>query len=207
MNNSIKNIIFDLGGVVIDIDLNLAYLEFSKLLNITHQEVYHKFYDFHLWNKHEIGEVSDTELRLEINKFAYTQLSDNQIDKAWNSLLIEIPKSRIARIIELSTKYNVFVLSNTNGIHVEHFGKLLFESTGIEKLDFIFKKVYYSHEMKLRKPDIKIYENLLNDAQILASETLFLDDNLDNIIAAQSIGIHGVHVINPLTMLDYLKNY
>ncbi len=207
MSNKIKNIIFDLGAVVIDIDLDITYNAFSDLLEISTNEVRNLLYKNDIWNKHETGELSDDMLRNFIKSQTHKSISDFQIDHAFNALLIDIPKARIDRIVELSKKYKIFVLSNTNGIHANCFNNLLYSKTGYANLTTIFDQVYYSHLIGLRKPNLEIYHHVLSNSKINANETLFLDDNLDNILAAKSIGIHAIQVVYPLTILDYLKEY
>lgn len=207
MNKNIKNIIFDLGAVVIDIDVNLTYQAFATLWKISPKDAQILLYQNDAWNKHESGEISDNQWRIYLQSLSKTPISVAQIDSAFNALLLDVPKIRINKILELSQKYNIFVLSNTNAIHAKCFNNLLFLSTGIANLDQIFNTVYYSHLLGLRKPNIEIYNQVLSNSNINATETLFLDDNLDNILAAQSIGIQAQQVVAPLTMLDYLKKY
>ena len=201
-----KNIIFDLGAVIINIDFQKTFESFSKIGNTDVLQVLKKFEDHRILHRYETGEVDDKGFRNLIREEFGTQLSDDQIDDAWNALLLDIPQERIDLILKLKNKYRLFILSNTNAIHIKGVNTILNKTTGIPNLDNIFEKVYYSHEVLLRKPDVAIYEYLLRDKDLKASETIFLDDNLDNIKASERVGITSLWVNHPLTILDLLKD-
>ena len=129
------------------------------------------------------------------------------IDVAWNSLLLDLPPERVELLKKLRENYRLFLLSNTSSIHITQVNKILEATTGIEKLDDLFEKVYYSYDMGLMKPDPAIYLQVLKEQGLEAEETLFLDDNADNIAAASKLGIDTIHVQKPVTILDYLKDY
>jgi HAD superfamily hydrolase (TIGR01509 family) len=201
-----KNIIFDLGAVIINIDFQKTFESFSKIGNTDVLQVLKKFEDHRILHRYETGEVDDKGFRNLIREEFGNQLSDDQIDDAWNALLLDIPQERIDLILKLKNKYRLFILSNTNAIHIKGVNTILNKTTGIPNLDNIFEKVYYSHEVLLRKPDVAIYEYLLRDKDLKASETIFLDDNLDNIKASERVGITSLWVNHPLTILDLLKD-
>lgn len=207
-NNRIKNIIFDLGDVILNIDAPLASRSFAELSGLSQSEVLQIFKENDVFRKFETGHLSETDFR----NFVKTILNqptwdDSIIDKAWNSLLLDIPVERIDLLKKLAGNYRLFLLSNTSSIHITEVNKILFKATGIEKLDDLFEKAYVSYEMGLMKPSAEIYQQVLDEAGLLAEETLFLDDNLDNITGASAIGIQTIHVQKPTTILDYLKDY
>lgn len=201
--NTIKNIIFDLGNVIINIDFDLTYQAFAKISKKDLDEVYLSFNKLELWDKYEKGQLSNQEFIDILRQALEIEENDLEIVKAWNALLLDIPKKRIERILELQKKYRVFILSNTSDLHIIDVNRILKETRGIENLSLLVEKLYYSYEMGLRKPHKEIYQAVLNDAQLVADETLFLDDNLDNIIGAKSIGIHTIHVTDK-DLCDYL---
>lgn len=201
-----KNIVFDLGAVIINIDFQKTFEAFANLANTDVIEVLGKFETQNILHRYETGEVDDKGFRNLIRQELGSHLSDEQIDKAWNALLLDIPKERIDLILRLKNKYRIFILSNTNAIHIREVNNILHNTTGIENLDNIFEKVYYSHEVALRKPDSAIYEYVLKDKNLKASETIFLDDNLDNIKASERAGITSIWVNPPLTILDILRD-
>jgi putative hydrolase of the HAD superfamily len=182
----IKNIIFDLGGVLVKLDKNacidsfkkLGFLEFGRILNEYVQEGV--FLDF------EKGLISDDDFRLFVRQNSDLNVSDNEINKAMADFLIEIPKAKLDTIIRLKRDYKVFLLSNTNPIAIDAV-KRFFEIEGRKMGDY-FDQLFLSYEMKLAKPDVNIFTKVLEQADILAEESLFIDDAQSNIISASSLG-------------------
>ncbi len=203
--NQIKNIIFDLGNVVINIDFDLTYKAFSKISTSDLETVHNKFTELQIWERYELGEFSNDEfiylLRTELN----TNVSDQEIIHAWNALLLDIPLARINKIKELSKKYRLFILSNTSDLHIIEVNKILENTCGISDLKNLVETAYYSHEMKLRKPAQEIYDFVIQESNLIKEETVFLDDNLDNILGAQNYGIKTIHVLEH-DMCYYLKD-
>jgi glucose-1-phosphatase len=203
--SQIKNIIFDLGNVIINIDFDLTYQALAKISNKSLNEINQAFIDYEIWDIYEKGKLTNQEFidllrnKLEINH------SDQDIINAWNALLLDIPQKRIDKLKELSKKYRLFILSNTSDIHIIDVNRILQESTGVRDLKDLVEKAYYSYEINLRKPSLEIYKYVVEDAKLKISETLFLDDNLDNIIGANEFGLHTIHVTDE-DICDYLKD-
>ena len=207
-NSRIKNIIFDLGDVILNIDVPLASSSFGKLSGRQQHEILTLFKEKELFRLFETGLVDEDAFRNMIRELLeFPDWSEEIIDTAWNSLLLDIPPARIELIKELGKNYRLFLLSNTSSIHIKQVNKILHAATGIEKLDDLFEKVYLSYEMGLMKPDPAIYLQVLEESGLVAEETLFLDDNADNITAASKLGIDTILVQKPVTILDYLKDY
>lgn len=208
MKDKIKNIIFDLGDVIINIDVPLAAKSFAELTGKPHEEITRLFKDHEVFGLFETGKIDEAGFRNLIRTVIQeAHWDDSIIDKAWNSLLLDIPKERIELLKTLSQQYRLFLLSNTSSIHITEVNGILGREHGVEKLDDLFEKLFLSYEMGIMKPDAAIYHQVLADAGILAEETLFLDDNADNIQSAGTVGIHTIHVQKPVTILDYLKDY
>jgi putative hydrolase of the HAD superfamily len=108
-------------------------------------------------------------------------------------MLVRIPEERTALLKVLSTRYNLYMLSNTSSLHVKVFEKMYLDAAG-ESMHKIFKKIYYSHEIGCHKPDREAWEYVIRDAAIKPEETLFLDDNIHNIKAAQELGFQAIHI-------------
>ncbi|QRR01237.1 HAD family hydrolase [Dyadobacter sandarakinus] len=207
-NDKIKNIIFDLGDVILNIDVPLASQSFAKLSGKEQQEVLAIFKEKEIFRQFETGLLDEASFRNYIREIIHlSDLSDDAVDTAWNSLLLDLPPERVSLIRNLSKSYRLFLLSNTSSIHITQVNKILKASTGIERLEDLFEKVYLSYEMGLMKPDPQIYQQVLDEAGLIAEETLFLDDNADNIAGAATLGIDTIHVQKPLTILEYLKDY
>jgi len=207
-NDKIKNIIFDLGDVILNIDVPVASLSFSKLSGREQQEILDLFKEKDLFRQFETGSLDETGFRNYIRELlVFPDWTDNMIDTAWNSLLLDLPPERVELLKNLRTRYRLFLLSNTSSIHITQVNKILEAATGVKKLDDLFDKVYLSYEMGLMKPDPAIYQQVLEEQGLVAEETLFLDDNADNIKAAATLGIATIHVCKPTTILEYLKDY
>jgi epoxide hydrolase-like predicted phosphatase len=207
-NDKIKNIIFDLGDVILNIDVPIASKSFATLSGKEQSEILSIFKENDLFRQFETGKLDEAGFRNYVRELlGFSDLSDEAIDTAWNSLLLDLPPERVELLQKLAGNYRLFLLSNTSSIHITQVNKILEASTGIEKLDDLFETVFLSYEMGLMKPDAQIYLNVLEQAGLKAEETLFLDDNLDNINAASKLGIDTIHVQKPLTILEYLKDY
>ena len=207
-NDKIKNIIFDLGDVILNIDVPVASLSFAELSGKQQEEILTLFKENDLFRKFETGHLDEAGFRNYIREIlTFPDWTDEMIDTAWNSLLLDLPPERVDLLKNLRKKYRLFLLSNTSSIHITQVNKILEASTGVKKLDDLFEKVFVSYEMGLMKPDPQIYQDLLDEAGLKAEETLFLDDNLDNIKGAQTLGIATIHVQKPTTILEYLSDY
>jgi glucose-1-phosphatase len=207
-NEKIKNIIFDLGDVILNIDVPIASLSFAKLSGREQAEILTLFKENDLFRKFETGHLDENGFRSLVRELLESpDWTDEMIDTAWNSLLLDLPPVRVELLQNLAKKYRLFMLSNTSSIHINRVNKILEAATGIGNLEELFEKVYVSYEMGLMKPDPKIYQRVLDDAGLVAEETLFLDDNPDNIKSAQTLGIDTIHVQKPITIVEYLHDY
>ena len=205
--NRYKNLIFDLGNVIINIDFNKTFSAFSELTDFPPSEIQKKLQELRLFDIHGNGDLDDPSFRAQLRKLLHKEeVSDDAIDKAFNALLLDIPHERIELLKRLRSKYRLFLLSNTNYIHIKKVNEILYDTSGINNLDQLFDKVYYSHELKLSKPDIRIYHKVLEENNLLPEETLFLDDVKENIEGAISAGISGVIVTRENSINIILKD-
>jgi len=191
----VNNIIFDLGGVVIDIDTSLSFDKLSSFYRGDQPAEGLMSENVELFLNFEKGLISSHEFREGIRKLTdHHDLTDQQIDDAWNRMLLHIPQERFHVLETIRPHYQLFVLSNTNAIHVPAFNGIVQKVSGRAGIDHFFDKVYFSHEMKKRKPDADIYQQLLDENQLKPSETLFIDDRYENIAAAATLGLRVLHV-------------
>lgn len=161
----------------------------------------HKFFQ-----QFEVGEIDEYEFRDSLKKLTHTDLDDEHIDSAWNSMLGEIPQERLEWIKELAGQYNIAILSNTNSIHIKRFNEIFNQSSIYNHPGELFHKTYYSHEIHYRKPNKSCFQHVLEDFNIRPENTLFLDDNTDNIKTAGEMGINAVLVEKNLLRRDQLPN-
>ena len=190
--NKIKNIIFDLGGVIINIDYSLLIEAFSKI-GLPHFEAYFSQKEQKkLFDLYEKGMISSQDFREELKKQCKPGTSDADIDAAWNAMLLDLPKKRLDLLLNIKNTYRTFLLSNTNEIHMVFINNYLQKMFQIKNLEKHFEKVYLSYEVKMRKPDAEIFELILNQNNLLKEETLFIDDSLQHVDSARSFGLSTI---------------
>ena len=192
MDKNIKNIVFDLGGVLVDLDFKAAIngLQQAGFANV--KEQLQTLHQGGIFQKFELGEMSADEFRTAIRENSTVELTDDEVDNLWNAMLLEIPREKLELILDLRGKYMVYLLSNTNSIHWDYVCKNAFNYRGFRVNDY-FEETFLSYEMHLAKPDKAIYEKVLQDANLLPEETLFIDDSEANCKAAEEVGIHAHH--------------
>jgi HAD superfamily hydrolase (TIGR01509 family) len=188
-----KNILFDLGGVILDINVQATLKRFYELGFPADLMQFPNSMTTDLYFKYETGKLNTEEFRNAIRERAGVEMTDQAFDEAWNAMLVRFPEERISLLRVLSTRYNLYMLSNTSALHVGVFEKMYLDVAG-EPIQRVFKKLYYSHEIGWHKPDHEAWEHVIKDAGIKAEETLFLDDNIHNIKASQELGFQAIHI-------------
>ncbi|WP_026463818.1 HAD family hydrolase [Adhaeribacter aquaticus] len=202
----IKNIIFDLGGVIINIKIQQSLDAFQKLSKSGKIIEFTQAKQSKLFDDYETGRIGDDEFRAGLRQLYDIEATDEQIDEAWNALLLDIPQERIALLQELGKKYRLFLLSNTNAIHLVAFSKIVTDNFTIPSLDSLFEKAYYSHLIGQRKPDAIVFEQILAQHNLERSETLFIDDSIQHIESANKVGLKTIFLEPPLTINQVFKN-
>ncbi len=199
---NIKNIIFDLGGVILNIDFKQTELAFAKL-GIGNFNAYYTLQSVSpLFEQLELGLITPEAFYDQFRIIVNVSITNEEIQDAWNALLLDFPPERITWLEQISKKYKIYLLSNTNQIHYDAFIKLFDEQIGNKSLNEYFIKPYYSHEINLRKPSKKCFEFVLNKENLIADETLFIDDSETNIKAAKTVGLNTIHLPAPHTLLE-----
>jgi putative hydrolase of the HAD superfamily len=188
--NKIKNIIFDLGGVIINIDNSLLIQAFSEIGLPNFEAFFYKEEHRNLFDDFEKGMISSQIFRNELKLHCRQGTSDDEIDAAWNSMLLDIPKERLELLVQIKKTYRIFLLSNTNEIHMRFINNYLVERFGMADFKEIFEKVYYSFEVNMQKPDAKIFELVIDQNNLEKEETLFIDDTLQHIEGANKQELH-----------------
>lgn len=202
---SIKNLIFDLGGVILDLSIYSALQSIADISGMDSNRVKQLFVESPGFEAYEKGEITDVEFRDFVRKVYDIDASDEVLDKCWNAMLVNIPLVKLELLDELKKTHNVFLLSNTNDIHVHHINTILLPRVTERSLEDFFHHAYYSHTMKMRKPDAEIFQKVLDLENLNPSQTLFLDDNEANIEGASKLGIQTLHVVSPNMILDYFS--
>jgi len=187
--NKFKNIIFDLGGVIINIDLSLTMTAFEELGIKDVPKLFSTTLQQQLFDFQEKGTITSAQFRDEIRKFSTVHLLDSQIDEAWNALLLDLPKARLELLEKVKCSHRTFLLSNTNEIHIQTIQRYLNKEYGISDLSSFFEKTYLSYQLGMRKPDAELFKLVLDENKLNPSETLFIDDSKQHILAAEKLGI------------------
>lgn len=184
----VKNIIFDLGGVIINLDEKATYNAFKSLFKDKYQVILDQLTHQGVLQDFEMGKIAEDQLFQFIRNIDPNP-NNNQIKEAWNRMLLDIPDERIFMIRKLARNYRVFLLSNTNSIHLNTIDNLVRNDFGFDRLSLLFEKAYYSHELGLRKPNPEIFSYILNDKQLTPAETLFIDDTEEHVLSAKALNL------------------
>ena len=190
-NLKLQNIIFDLGNVLLDLDLKGCKEKFEVLAKqeIDFKKLFHEkqnaFIDY------ELGLIEEGAFLQAIVKMIGQDTSIEAVRTAWNSMLGNLPLYRLNMLEKLRRQYRLFLLSNTNAMHFDWLEQQVLLPQGWSLNDFkdLFEKTYLSYKIHLRKPDPAIYQYVLENANIEASHSLFIDDNPHNIAAAKRVGL------------------
>ena len=194
MSAKIKNIIFDLGGVVLDIDETIVYKELEKL-GISTSELAHSKEFIEIMSKFDTGIYTAPTFRKKIKALiGQEKMTDQKFDSIWNAMLLDIPRERVEAIEKIKKHYKIFLMSNTNEIHYDLYVRDLQLRFGYREFDELFNKSYFSFAEHLEKPDPRFFELILDHEGLLPEETLFIDDSKKNIEAAQALGIHTYNI-------------
>ena len=191
-----KAILFDLGGVILNIDFNRCIEAFRKLGEEHFEELYAKSHQDKIFDLLETGSITAGEFRDYMKKFLQPSVTGKAIDEAWNELLVDLPAHRIELLLELKKDYRIYLFSNTNEIHLKGFREIIGDSFGDpDLLEKVFDKTYYSHLIGLRKPNPEAFQFILDDQDLEPADVLFIDDSIQHIEAASKMGIQTVHLV------------
>jgi len=199
-----KNIIFDLGGVLLDINYQNSIDAFKNVGIQNFEDMFSQFKADALFEKLETGEIPEIEFYEAIKQRTPQEITNSQIDNAWNALILHFRTESLAELEKLAGRYKLYLLSNTNNIHLKYFKSLFTRETGKPSFDTYFSKAWYSSEVGLRKPGTEIFEFVLQQENLKAAETLFIDDTLMNIETAKKLGFKTHHLL-PTERIEMLE--
>lgn len=204
--SEIKNIIFDLGGVIINLDIPKTIEGFNRLCPTPFENIYTQLQQNSLFDLFDKGEISEddffTQLKFEIK----SEADSASLKTAWDAMLLDFPATRLQQLLELKNRYRLFLLSNTNETHIKSFEAQLHQSHGYSNLEPFFEKVYYSCRIGKRKPDQEIFEFVLTENDLSPSETLFIDDSPQHVEGAAKTGIKSFLLEKNREFIDLLKS-
>jgi glucose-1-phosphatase len=200
-DNEIKNIIFDFGGVICDLDITKTEEKFrefgpARKNDRPGSEDSSMRFDI-LVEQFERGAISSGEFRTTIRNHYQVPPSDSAIDEAWNALLTDIPGQRLKLLEDIRHNYRIFLLSNSNEIHYHHYLLDFRQKSGYNDFDELFEKSYFSFQVHLSKPGKEIFNLVVKENGLDPSMTLFIDDTLKHVETARILGINGYHLDIP----------
>ncbi len=188
----IENIIFDLGGVLLDIDYRRTRTAFEKLGVTGFEEMYSQASAGQLFQELETGKISEEEFYKELNRCTGLDLLPEEIRNAWNAMLLSFREESLSFLDDIRSEYKIFLLSNTNYIHLRTIKEIFHHKKRKKTFDRYFDATFYSCAIGLRKPETTSYKWVLNELGIVAGKTLFIDDSLPNIEGAEKAGLQTI---------------
>jgi len=200
----IKNIILDLGRVILTINLENTINSFKEFGFPDIDELDIVFSRYPFFRQFELGLMTCKQFFAGIREVTRKKLPDRTIQEAWNSMIGAYIEGAVPLVRKLGRTYRMFLLSNTNSIHEREYNRRLMQDYGIKNLSVIFEKVYYSHALHLSKPDPEIFKYVLKDSHLIPEETIYIDDLLVHIQSASKLGIKGIHLDPPLKLTEII---
>ncbi|MDP1800871.1 MAG: HAD family phosphatase [Bacteroidota bacterium] len=201
----IKNIIFDLGGVIINLDTTKTIAEFNKLSYMPFEAIYTQAGQNSLFDDFDKGHISTEEFFDELRKELRYTGPDIDLLKAWNAMLLDVPEKRLDTLVTMKQNYNTFLLSNTCEPHIAAFEHDLYLKHGVKNFNDYFDEVYYSCRMGMRKPNKEIFEFVLETNNLKPEETVFIDDSIQHVKGAGECGISAFLLPKGDEITDFLK--
>ncbi|EKV00900.1 haloacid dehalogenase superfamily protein, subfamily IA, variant 3 with third motif having DD or ED [Leptolyngbya sp. PCC 7375] len=205
----IESIVFDLGGVIVNLDYGLTIQAFSELAGYDVTQQYSQQSQADIFSKFEVGSITPAEFRHSLMQLLQFEADDEAINQAWSALILDFPPKRVELIRQLSQQKRIFLLSNINELHLATSDRKFAEAMGndIGTLADQFERAYYSHLVGDRKPNTSIFQRVIDENNLDPAKTLFLDDTAHNLVGAQQIGLQTVHItqerpIESLNLLD-----
>lgn len=203
----IKNIIFDFGGVIINIDYQRSIQAFIELGIPGFEEKYSQALQMEIFDQLDKGNISPENFLNTMRKMLPKGTSRQQVYDAWNAILLDIPPQRIQLLEKIKDHYKIYLLSNTNALHYPVYTEDLQKSYGYKSLHDLFNGVYLSFELGLRKPDPEIFRLVLNENALNPEETVFIDDSEQNLPPARSLGMKTIFLKQGLDVTELFDNY
>lgn len=208
--SEIKNIIFDLGGVILNLDYKRTIDEFNRLSNKPFETIFTQLQQSPVFDQFDKGTISQSDFFDKLKSSLNTEITTEEMMYAWNAMLLDFPLDRLELLQQLKSGYRLFLLSNTNETHVRELESHLYQQHGYKNLEPFFEKVHYSCRMGMRKPDKEIFEFVLKDNKLNKNETIFIDDSPQHVQGAMNTGIQsyfltkGKDIIELITELKLL---
>ena len=206
MVTPVKNIIFDLGGVLINLNYQLTRKAFENLDIANFDDLYTQHHANPLFEQLEVGAIEPEDFYNKLREATGLTHSNTQLESAWNAMLLDFPAERLQWLDQIKTKYNIYLFSNTNAIHYNAFTTIYAQTAHLVGLNpnfnHFFKEAHYSHTLGQRKPEVAAFEAVLAKSDLDPAQTLFIDDTISNIEGAQKVGLQTIFLSGGLTVMD-----
>jgi glucose-1-phosphatase len=199
----VKNIIFDLGGVILNLDNGRTEKAFTDLGVKNFREYFGHGFAASFFKDYEVGSITDRQFIDSIRKLTGLDVPDQAIIDSWNALLLDFPPERIQLLKHLRKNYRLFLFSNTNALHLAALQQIWSSTFDGGSLDDHFEKTYYSHLLGMRKPDREPFQHILQENGLKGEETLFVDDAMINVEGAEKAGLRGLFLRPGISLMDF----
>jgi len=199
------NIIFDLGGVLLNIDYHKTIDEFKKLGIAKFEKLFTQLNQHAVFDRFDRGEISFAAFRKTIITESGVNIPEKPFSKAWNAMLLDFPEERMALLERLKRTHRIFLLSNTNAPHIAAFNQYMKKAGLYQRFIKVFEKRYYSFETGMRKPKKRIFDLVLNENNLNKAKTLFIDDSYQHVEGALKAGIIAFFLEQGTTIIDIFK--
>ena len=203
---SIKNIIFDLGGVLLDLNYQATIDAFVEIGIKDFSSLYSQKGQKQIFDDFETGKITSNQFISSIQSLTHNYISKDEIIIAWNAMLLDINPKKLDYLLSIKERFRIFLLSNTNEIHISKFEGVLAKKNELEKFYDCFEKVHYSSRLSLRKPNVDCFKTVLEINQLNASETIFIDDSIQHVEGALKCGIKAYLFPQNYTIQDWLPD-
>jgi FMN phosphatase YigB (HAD superfamily) len=190
----VKNIIFDFGGVIINIDYDRTIQGFRELGLLDVDKLYSKLSQESLFDLFETGKISGEEFFTGLESYFPVKPERSALENAWNAMLLDFPRENMDLLHEVKNHYRTFLLSNTNQVHLDHYFQKLQSQYHLRNMDEFFEKTYYSHLINRRKPGVETFLYVLEDSGVKAEDTFFIDDSPQHVEGALKAGLKAYHL-------------
>lgn len=197
-------IVFDLGGVLIDLDYQLTIDAFKKLGISDFDKMYSQAAQNNLFDDFETGQISAQRFINTLLPYLSQGTTPNKVVQAWNAMILSVPPEKIELLEKLRKDYPIYLLSNTNELHVPVVRREWAKVTDKPMEDF-FDHIYFSHEIHLRKPDDAIFEFVCAQQNLLPEKTLFIDDSIQHIKGAENVGLQTYFLENSENLYQFFS--
>lgn len=193
----IDAIIFDIGNVLIDLDYPQVIRQLSRRAQKNQHNLDKLVVDSKVLRAFELGQIGPDRFREEVAKLLGCKLAESEFEQIWNSMLKEVSRERMSKILKIKQRYKTYILSNTNLTHELAFEEKVLEATGRPSIRDFVEQAFFSHEIGMRKPDAECFEFVIDEIDLYPSRMLFLDDRLENVQAAKKAGMKSFQIQQP----------